>query len=122
MTKGTWTQSDEQKAYREPQCPPGTYERILMLYTTYAIFLEMLFSKANAHLGGLNHVRRQLMGMSKISDRLAPIYFANVTWAVLDDAFKHFSKCTVLEDFNVGDPLGEVIWPSSCLHSSGIPR
>jgi hypothetical protein len=113
--KGTWTQVDERKAYRAPRCPQGTYERMLMLYTMYAMFLEMLFSKANAHLVGLNHVRRQLMSMAKISTRLSPLYFANVTWAVLEDAFKHFSKNTELEDFKVQDPLSGVIWPSSSL-------
>ena len=79
------------------------------------MFLEMLFSKDNTHLGGLNHVRRQLMGIAKKSDRLTPMYFANVTWVVLEDAFKHFSKCTDLEEFNRVDPLGGVIWPSSSL-------
>jgi len=114
-TKGTWTQVNERKVYRAPRCPQGTYERTLMLYTTYAMFLEMLFSKANAHLVGINHIRWRLMSMAKILTRLSPWYFANVTWEVLEDAFKHFSKNTELEDFKVQDPLSGVIWPSSSL-------
>ena len=107
--KGTWTQVDERNTYRAPRCPPGTYEWTPMLYMTYAMFLEIFFLKANAHLVGLNHVRRQLMSMAKISTWLAPMYFANVTWAVLEDEFKHFNESTDLEVFKVRDPLSEVI-------------
>jgi len=114
-TKCIWTQADERKAYRTPRCPLDTYEHTLMLYATYRLFLKMLFRKSNTHLVGLNHVRHQLMGMAKISNRLTPMYFTNVTWAVLEDVLKHFSECTELEDFTVRDPLSGVIWPSSDL-------
>ena len=43
------------------------------------MFLEMLFTKNNAHLNALNEVRRTLMGMSKVQSRLEPIYYANIT-------------------------------------------
>ena len=117
-SKGTWTASDERKLYRRPRTPPGTYERTLTLYTTWAMFLEMLFTKNNAHLKGLNEVRKTLMGMSKVQSRLEPIYYANITWYIVTDMCKHFSECTQLGDFDCRDPLGSVTWPCSSLAST----
>ena len=79
MTKGTWTQANKWKAYRAPRYLPGTYEQTLMLYTTHIVFLEMLFSKDNGHLGGAKPCETAANEHGKISDWLAPMYFANVT-------------------------------------------
>ena len=53
-TKTTLTYSEAKKAAKAPRIPPQTYESTLMLLTTYALFIEMLFGGNNAHLRGIN--------------------------------------------------------------------
>ena len=51
----TVTVADLKKAERAPRLPPVRWEELLMLLTTYALFLEMLFTSKNEHLCGVNN-------------------------------------------------------------------
>ena len=98
-TRTTLTYSEAKTAAKAPRLPPRTYESTLMLLTTYALFIEMLFGKNNAHLQGINAIRGQLMSMAQISRNLTPLYFENIIWAVIDDMCKHFNECMAMADF-----------------------
>ena len=58
------TTADIRRAERAPRLPPLVWEALMTLLTTYALFFEMLFTARNAHLQGVNAVRRQLMTMA----------------------------------------------------------
>ena len=89
----------------------------MMLFTTYALFLEMLFGQNNQHLQGLNAVRGQLMAMAQIRKVLTPMYFANVVWAVLDDGVRHFNECMPFDDLQGITSQMQVVWPRTDLHN-----
>ena len=48
------TVADLKKAERTPRLPPLRWEDLVLLMTTYALFLEILFTSNNEHLKGLN--------------------------------------------------------------------
>ena len=77
--KGTWSTADKRKLHRRSRTPSSTCDQTVALYTTWALFIEMLFGKKNAHLISVNEVRRTLMTISKVQSRLEPIYFADMT-------------------------------------------
>ena len=74
----------------------------MVLLTTNACFLDMLFGQANTHRSGLNKVRRALMGLQSVMHKLPPIFYAEVLWAILDDKFRHFNECLTPSDFQGG--------------------
>ena len=55
-TRTTLTYSNANKAAKAPRLPPQTYKTMLMLLTTYALFIKMLFGKRNAHLRDINTI------------------------------------------------------------------
>jgi hypothetical protein len=111
-----WGYTDAKRAERTPRLPPVRYSEVLQLFTTYALLLQVLFGGPtnNSHLAGLNDVRGQLKSMAGVQHRLKPMYFANVVWAVLDDACKHFSECMTMEALRSSTP-STIRWPRSGL-------
>ena len=107
------TFAEAKQIEKAPRLPPTTYEGTLMLLTTWALFLAMLFTEHNEHLQGVDEVRARLMEMSGVTEKLTPMYLANVMWAVLDDQCKHFNECMSMDDFR--NPRGRVIWPRTNL-------
>ena len=51
------TTGDLKAAEKRPIMPPLGWENVLILFTTWALLLDMLFTEHNAHLQGLNSVR-----------------------------------------------------------------
>ena len=47
---------DIKVAERAPRMPPLKWEEVCMLFTTWALLLEMLFTHKNAHLAGINSI------------------------------------------------------------------
>ena len=88
-----------------------------MLLATWAQFVTMLFSARNAHLGGINAIRRHLMSIAEDKHLHSPTYYANVVWACMDDAVRHLRMVMpfdALEKANLGGALLQ--WPTTRLH------
>ena len=116
-TVKTLSYTEAKKMERAPRLPTWRFEDTMMLFTTYALFLEMLFGQNNQHLQGLNAVRGQLMAMAQIRKVLTPMYFANVVWAVLDDGVRHFNECMPFDDLQGITSQMQVVWPRTDLHN-----
>ena len=108
------------KELKAPRLPPRTFADLTLLLTTYAIVLRMLFDPKkegrNAHLEGVNSVRQQLFLMRHMSHKVDAMYCAQVVWAVLCDAFMHFSECTSIEDCATS-ATEDIVWPQTDLHA-----
>jgi hypothetical protein len=55
-TMATATFAEAKKQQKSPRLLPTQFDSLTNLLTVYALFLEMLFTKQNAHLQGLNDV------------------------------------------------------------------
>lgn len=115
QSKGTLTYADAKNLEKMPRLPPNTWESTYTLLTTWCIFLKMLFGGANGHVQGVDSVRGQLMQLGKLQHAVDATYYANVIWAVLDDACKHFSEYISMDDFK--DPRACILWPQTNLHA-----
>ena len=71
----------------------------------------MLFGTTNSHVQGVGvgAMKNQLMTMGRIMDILDQIYYPQVCWAIIDNMCIHFSKPTVMRDFQT--QLGLIVWP-----------
>ena len=110
--------ADLRRAERTPRLPPLRWEELATLLTTYGLFLEMLFGPKNAHLRGVNAVRRQLFAMADYRHLFSKAYIANVSWAILDDGVNHFNLWVPYDDIvgaRTTTALEGLVWPSSKL-------
>ena len=89
------------------------WEETATLLTTYSLFLEMLFGNENEHLGGVDEVRRELLVMARIKQRLTPSFYTNMICAILNGMAKHFNECMSINDFD-GSQFG-LVWPRTDL-------
>ena len=62
-SKRTFTYKDAKASEKIPRLPPGRFEDVYALMTTYSMMLELLFEDGNNHRKGLDAVRGQLMAM-----------------------------------------------------------
>mmetsp|Transcript_34257 Transcript_34257/g.72093 ORF Transcript_34257/g.72093 Transcript_34257/m.72093 type:complete len:174 (+) Transcript_34257:1520-2041(+) len=113
-TAATTTFVDAKKAQKAPRLPPTQFDLMASLLTVYALFIKMLFTEKTTHLCGLNEIRRALMTMNGIQHRLSQRYLATISWAIINDACKHFSECMLMDDL-VGSTSSLLIWPRSDL-------
>ena len=74
----------------------------------------MLFTRTNQHLQGVEKMQGQLMAMGNIIERMEPLYFANVIWAVFDDQCRHFNECLPESTFTGGQGR-QIVWPRTDL-------
>ena len=114
ITAATATFADAKKRHKAPRLPPTQYDSLTNLLTVYALFLEMLFTDKNLHLRGLNDVRRALMSMNAIQQRLSRRYLATMSWAIANDTCRYFSECMPMEDL-VDTSSAMLVWPRSNL-------
>ena len=107
------TLTESRRISNRPRMPPKTWEKTCALLTTYSLLVEMLFTGEGEHAEGLDDVRRALKALSKNTDKLTPLYFANVMWKVYDDGCKYFDECVEMDDF--ADPRADILWPRTDL-------
>ena len=84
------TTTDLQKSERQPRMPPTRWEDVIVLFTTYTLLVEMLFTQNYAHLQGINSVQRQLMMMANIKHCFDASYYATIVWACMYNGVQHF--------------------------------
>ena len=112
------TVADLQRAEREPRLPPQRYEELIMLLTTYALFLEMLFGAMNAHLRGVNAIRRELLAMADHKHLYDKWFYAQITWAIIDDGVDHFNQWMPFADIQAATTTRareSLVWPTTRL-------
>ena len=85
QTGSNWTYANARAALKQPRRPPTTSETTCTFLTTYAMFLEMLFTDSNSHLEGLNAIRRKLRIMQATKRKISKIWFATVVWGLIED-------------------------------------
>ena len=110
------TTADYKAAEKAPRMPPLKWEEVCLLFTTWALLLKMLFTERNAHLLGLNSIRRHLMSLSKDKYLYSSSYFANVVWCVLDNAVRTFNQVMPYDDLVTATELTILQFPTTRLH------
>jgi hypothetical protein len=112
------TTGDLKAAARKPRMPPTRWEEVLMLLTTWALLLEMLFGERNQHLQGINAIRRHLMSLAETKHCYNAAYFANVVWACVDDSVRYFNQVMPHEHLELASGLDiiQLQFPTSRLH------
>ena len=110
------TTGDLKAAEKRPRMPPLGWENVLILFTTWALLLDMLFTEQNAHLQGLNSMRRFLMGLATSKQCYSADFFANVVWICLDDAVRHFNQSMPHEDLQFANEMKILQYPTTRLH------
>ena len=113
-TEATRTYAEEKKMKDHARYPPTTYEKALLLITTYALVLEMLFSTRNEHQQGVVAVKEVMLEQSKTAYNKGPLYWMQVIWGVMCGQTKHNSQRMRPVDFE-GGRRTEMRWPSSGL-------
>ena len=110
------TTTDLEKAEKRPRMPPTRWEDATMLLTTWALLVKMLFGGHNAHLKGVNAIRRHLLSLADTKACYSRRYFANVIWAVLDDAVRHFNMTVPYADLERAKEDDILQFPTTRLH------
>ena len=103
-------------AEKAPRMPPLRWDEVLTLFTTWGKLLEMLFGDNNAHLQGLNAVRRHLLSLAETKHRYSTTYFANVVWCVLDDSVRWLNQVMPYEDLMSTADVLCLQFPTTRLH------
>lgn len=99
------TTGDLEAAEKRPRMPPLGWGNVLILFTTRALLLDMLFTEHNAHLQGLNSMRRFLTGLATSKQYYSAEFFANVVWICIDDAVRHFNQVMPHEDLQFSNGM-----------------
>ena len=101
-TTATRTYTEEKKMKEHARYPPTSYEKAVLLLTTDARFLEMLFTTRNKHQQGIVAVRNEMMRQSRRNHTKGPLYYMQVVWGCMRDWGEHFSQLMTAADFEGG--------------------
>ena len=96
--------------------PPTQWEAVNLLFITYMLIVEMLFTKNNAHPQSINSVRRQLMMTANIRHCFDASYYATIVWACMYDGVQHFNKHMPYSDLQGGGRNALLQSPTTQLH------
>ena len=86
------------------------------MFTTWALLLKMLFGKNNAHLLGLDAIRRHVLSLAETKHRYSLTYFANLVQCVLDNAVKWLNQVVPCDDLVLIAGVMCLQFPTTKLH------
>ena len=77
---------------------------------------DVVWEKNNAHLLGLNAIRRHVLSLAETKHRYSSTYFANVLWCVLDDTVKWLNQVVPYDDLVSTADVMCLQFPTTKLH------
>ena len=96
--------------------PPLRWDEVCTLFATWSLLLRLLFGTKNAHLLGLNAIRRHVLSLAETKHRYSSTYFTNVVWCVLDNAVRWLNQVVPYDDLVSTTDVMCLQFPTTRLH------
>ena len=82
----------------------------------WSLLLRVLSETKNAHLLGLNAIRRHVLSLAATKHRYSSTYFVKVVWCVLDDAVRWLNQVVPSDDLVSATDVMCLQFPTIRLH------